>query len=39
VKRRTDGMRCIVIPGAEVEIGNPVDGALSDQLPVHQPPG
>lgn len=35
-RRRTDGMRCVVLPGADVEIGSDDPNALPDQRPVHR---
>ncbi len=35
-RRRTDGMRCVALPGAEVSIGNPDPAALADQGPMHR---
>lgn len=32
-RRRTDGMRCVMIPGAKCDIGQ--DGGLSDERPSH----
>jgi acyl carrier protein len=34
-RRRTDGMRCILIPSAAVEIGSDAPYALSDERPKH----
>ncbi len=34
-RRRTDGMRCILLPAAKVEVGSDADGALPDQQPKH----
>jgi sulfatase modifying factor 1 len=34
-RRRTDGMRCIQIPAATVEIGCPLTSAQPDERPVH----
>jgi len=34
-RRRTDGMRCVVIPAAEVELGSDSEDALPDQQPKH----
>ncbi len=35
-RRRTDGMRCVEIPGAEATIGCPLPEAPEDQRPLHQ---
>jgi sulfatase modifying factor 1 len=35
-RRRTDGMRCVLIPEAEVWIGSAAPEALPDQKPLHQ---
>ncbi len=35
-RRLTDGMRCVLIPAAEVEIGSSAPDALPDQLPTHR---
>jgi len=35
VRRRSDGMRCIVLPAAEVEIGSDQAGLPSDEQPCH----
>jgi formylglycine-generating enzyme len=35
-RRRTDGMRCIEIPGTEVEIGSNHAGAMPDEQPLHR---
>lgn len=35
-RRRSDGMRCVVIPGAEVEIGSDAAEALADERPLHR---
>jgi acyl carrier protein len=35
-RRRTDGMRCLLIPAATVEIGAGCDDALPDEQPVHR---
>ena len=37
-RRRTDGMHCIEVPSAEVQIGNPSDAAPGDELPMHVVP-
>lgn len=34
-RRRTDGMRCVLIPAAPVEIGNDADSAHPDERPRH----
>ena len=34
-RRRADGMRCVFVPAAEVEIGSPFPGELPDQRPSH----
>ncbi len=34
-RRATDGMRCLRIPSAEVEIGSAAAGALPDERPLH----
>lgn len=35
-RRRTDGMRCVQVPAADVELGSDVDDALPDQRPKHR---
>ncbi|MFO0953291.1 MAG: SUMF1/EgtB/PvdO family nonheme iron enzyme [Isosphaeraceae bacterium] len=35
LRRRTDGMRCVEIPGAEVELGNDGPDSLADERPAH----
>lgn len=35
-RRRTDGMRCILVPGAEVELGCDGPDALEDARPLHR---
>jgi sulfatase modifying factor 1 len=35
-RRRTDGMRCVLMPGADVTIGNPDQSAPPDQRPAHR---
>jgi acyl carrier protein len=35
-RRRVDGMRCVLIPGAEVEIGSDSEEALEDSRPLHR---
>lgn len=35
-RRRSDGMRCVRIPGAEVEIGSDQPDALEDEGPLHR---
>jgi sulfatase modifying factor 1 len=34
-RRRTDGMRCVLLPSANVEIGSDAEDALPDQQPKH----
>lgn len=34
-RRRTDGMRCVLLPAAEIELGTDVSDALPDQGPAH----
>lgn len=34
-RRRTDGMRCVLLPPAEVEIGSGDSQALPDEMPLH----
>jgi sulfatase modifying factor 1 len=34
-RRRTDGMRCILLPAAKVEVGSDAEDALPDQQPKH----
>jgi formylglycine-generating enzyme required for sulfatase activity len=35
-RRRTDGMRCVLVPGARVEIGSEHSLAAGDEQPLHQ---
>lgn len=35
-RRATDGMRCILMPEAEVEIGSAAEDALPDEQPLHR---
>ncbi len=35
-RRRTDGMRCVAVPGAEASIGSSDFAALADQGPLHR---
>lgn len=35
-RRRTDGMRCVLLPAATVEIGSDAPEALPDQQPAHR---
>ncbi|HKS35963.1 MAG TPA: SUMF1/EgtB/PvdO family nonheme iron enzyme [Verrucomicrobiae bacterium] len=35
-RRRTDGMRCVLLPAAEVELGTHATDALPDQRPAHR---
>ena len=35
-RRRTDGMRCVLVPAAEVEIGSGVSDGTDDEHPAHR---